>query len=231
MSAAVTVSPGPVPTWGPRDVPVPYVARWSSEQCGARGITVRADGAGLCYRDEQRGDRDRHGVLWVRAPQTPGEGRPDFRGMHPLRQRRAVEGLLCQVCSSPADRDRHGWLFLLPRTGADPEGSLCTKPPLCRRCVHLALRHCPRLTDAIALRVRKPRMWGVFGDAFAPGPDGRLRHVPSHGYLPYGDTATPWFLAVQLVLELRGVRNVALPKCPSTPLLRTAPGAVSRAGA
>ena len=211
-SAAVTPAPVPMTTWGPHELPVPYVARWSSEPCSARGIAVRADGTGLCYLDERHRDRDRHGVLWTRTPQTPGEGRPHYRSMHPVRQHRAVQGLLCQVCSGPADRDRHGWLFLLPRTGAEPEGSLCAKPPVCEGCVRLALRHCPHLGDAVALRVRKPRVWGVFGDAYVPGPYGRVRRVPSHGYLAYGDTAAPWFLAVQLVLELRGVRHVSLPQ-------------------
>jgi hypothetical protein len=69
---------------------------------------------------------------------------------------------------------------------------------------HLALRHCPELTDPVAVRVRKPRIWGVLGDQYAPtGPSGGITHLPTDGYLPYGHaTAARWFVASQLVLEL-----------------------------
>ena len=212
MPAATTAVPARPLTWGPHEVPVPYVVRWSSERVSARGVTVRADGSGLSYEDERPADRDAHGVLWAREPHTPGEGRPNYRSMHSSRQRSVVRTLSCQVCGGRADRNGQGWLFILPRTDADPEGSLCTKPPMCTPCSKLALRHCPHLADAIALRVRKPRVWGALGDVYVPtGPDRRVRCIPSHGYLAYGDAAAPWFLAAQLVLELRRVRRAALP--------------------
>ncbi|MDT3400592.1 hypothetical protein RKE29_28985 [Streptomyces sp. B1866] len=80
---------------------------------------------------------------------------------------------------------------------------LCPKPPVCVACADTALRHCPHLTAPVAVRSRKPRPRGVYGDCLLPGPDGRLLRVPSDGYLPYGHRDSRWFLATQLVLELR----------------------------
>ncbi|PJE95637.1 hypothetical protein CUT44_21960 [Streptomyces carminius] len=195
--------------WGPKKVPVPYVAAWSAETVSVAGaLTVRPGGAGLAYRDEVPGDRDRHGVLWARMSRSPGQGRPDFRKLHSHRQRRAMLGLLCQVCGGTADRTARGWLFALPRPDPErrspgwPEGALSTKPPLCRPCAALAVRHCPHLADPVAIRVRKPRVWGVFGGLVTPAPDGRLTSASGDGHLPYGHRAAPWFLASQLVLEL-----------------------------
>ncbi|MDT3398751.1 hypothetical protein RKE29_19230 [Streptomyces sp. B1866] len=179
-------------------------------------MTIRPDGAGLAYRDERPQDRDRHGVLWVRLTEAPGEGRPDFRTMHAARQRRVMLDRLCQVCGGPADRTSQGWLFLLQRPGQDewspdwPEGSLCTKPPVCRACAALAVRHCPHLTDPVAVRCRKPRVWGVFGGFCTPGPDGRLTPSPDDDYLPYGHRHARWFVACQLVLELTRCTQASL---------------------
>jgi hypothetical protein len=215
--AARTAAPARLPTWGSRDLPVPYAAPWTGETFNARTLTIRADGSRLCYRDEKPADRDQHGVLWARRRQAPGDGRPKFGAMHPVRQRRAMRALLCQVCGSPASRTSRGWLFVMPGSpGSDVEGSLCTKPPICEPCAQLALRHCPHLTDSLAVRVRKPRIWGVLGDQYAPaGPEGGITHIPTDGYLPYGQ-ATParWFLASQLVLELTRCTRVAIPGRP-----------------
>ncbi|MDT0305806.1 hypothetical protein RM780_02355 [Streptomyces sp. DSM 44917] len=190
--------------WGPGGLPVPYAAAWSAEKRAlpvARALTVRPGGAGLAYRDERPGDRDRHGVLWARMAEAPGEGRPDFRALHSVRQREAMLRRLCQVCGGPAERTSRGWLFLMQRPEGEPEGMLTTKPPVCRPCAGLAARHCPRLTDPVAVHCRKPRVWGVFGGFLAPAPGGRFASSED-GHIPYGDPAAPWFLASQLVIEL-----------------------------
>ncbi len=177
------MSAGSVVSWGPNNVPVPYAAAWSAERPAVKGLTVRADGAGLAYVNETPLDRDRHGVLWARHREAPGEGRPEFRTMHSVRQRRAMFGMLCQVCGGPADRTSRGWLFLLQDPGpagrpADwPEGALCTKPPVCRPCASLAARHCPHLTAPVAVRSRKPRVWGVFGGRRGWGGRSRRRRA------------------------------------------------------
>lgn len=208
--------PAPPLTWGPRALPVPYAARWSGESAGRSGrLIVRP--RGIAYRDEVADDRDRNGVLWCRVGHAPGEGRPDYKSMHPRRQREAMLHRLCQVCGGPADQNGKGLLFLLPRSDAvgdggatdDVEGSYTTKPPICLPCAGVALRHCPHLTEPLFVRSRKPRVWGVFGDLFTPA--GTL--APSEGagsYLPYGHLATPWFLASQSVAQLDRCTRVTL---------------------
>ncbi|RKN38330.1 hypothetical protein [Streptomyces hoynatensis] len=204
-------------TWGPKGLPVPYVARWSGEPVTAGGrLTVRPDGRGLAYRDETPADRDRHGVLWARMVHAPGAGRPDYRVMHPARQRRAMGERLCQVCGREAGRTGKGWLFLMRRPEAGdevpgwPEGLLCRKPPVCAPCAEVATRHCPHLEPPVFVRCRKPRVWGVFGGAFTPGPRGGLV-AGEDGYLPYGHPAAPWFLGNQLVVELTRTTRVPEP--------------------
>ncbi|RKN39503.1 hypothetical protein [Streptomyces hoynatensis] len=204
-------------TWGPRRLPVPFVAKWSGEEVVVGGaLRARPDGGGLAYRDEARGDRDRHGVLWARVTEAPGDGRPDFRVMHPVRQRRAFLERLCQVCGGPADRDAKGRLFVLRRpTAAEavsgwPEGLLCTKPPVCVPCADTAARLCPHLDEPVFVRVRKPRVWGVFGGFFLPRSGGGLA-AGEDDYLPYGHRQAPLFLANQLVAELTRVVRVSGP--------------------
>ncbi|GAA2135152.1 hypothetical protein [Streptomyces synnematoformans] len=172
-------------------------------------------GPSVPVRAERTLDRDRHGVLWARLAEAPGVGRPDFRSLHSHRQRRAMLGMLCQVCGAPAGRTARGWLFLLQLPGPGeppahwPGGGLSAKPPVCVPCARLALRHCPRLTDPLAVRVRKPRVWGVFGGLITPDAGGTLVQSPTDEHLPYGHPATRWFLASQLVVELRRCRSTA----------------------
>jgi hypothetical protein len=210
-------------TWGPRKTPVPYVAIWSGEMgATGRNLTVRPDGTGLCYRDESPADRDQHGVLWARARRAVGDGRPNFRRQHPTRQRQAMRSLLCQVCGGPASRTSRGWLFLMPdQDGSEGPDSLwdgrdlwCTKPPICEPCIPPAIAHCPHLKDPVAVRSLRPRIWGVYGDQYAPTGGGRgLTCLETDAYLPYGQlpNAARWFLATQLVFELNRCTRVPLP--------------------
>jgi hypothetical protein len=191
--------------WG--SLPVPYARQWSGEKVSVGGALV-VEARGLAYRDERAEDRDRHGVLWARLEGRPGEGRPDFGGMHPARQREVVLGMRCQVCGGEASRNSKGWLFLFPEgehSGADrlPEGMLTTKPPVCVPCARFALRHCPHLRGCAVARVRKPHVWGVYGQLLAPGVEGEC-------HLPYGHKALPWLLATQMLLELNGTSRTSL---------------------
>ncbi|WP_158920366.1 hypothetical protein [Streptomyces sp. NBRC 109706] len=195
--------PEHVTTWGPRRLPVPYAAHWSGERPYGQGVMIRPDSAGICYGDETPADRDTFGVLWARMRQAPGEGRPDFPSMHPMRQRQVQAERLCQVCGETASHTREGWLFLMNHDGSDIyEGAKTTKPPVCLRCAALATRHCPHLTDPVGVRSRRPKLWGVFGTIYTPTPTACLRPHHDH-HLPYGDRALNWFLASQLVVELK----------------------------
>lgn len=89
---------------------VPYIVQWSEERDCSPELTVRQNGDGVGYADETPGDRDAHGVLWRQVTGRRGQGRPLFGSVHPLRQRRAMRRLLCQVCGRPADRDERGVL-------------------------------------------------------------------------------------------------------------------------
>ena len=207
MSAPPTTPVLPL-TWGRNNLPVPYAAAWSEERPSVgKVLTTHPSGTGLAYRDEAPTDRDRHGVLWARMAEAPGEGRLDFSSLHSNQQRRNMFNMLCQVCGGLASRTSRGVLFLLPRPDTDDElndraeGALSTKPPLCEPCADLATRHCPHLTDPLFVRSRKPRIWGVFGGIFTPTANGLLPS-PSSDYLPYGHPAASWFLASQLVIEL-----------------------------
>ena len=196
-------------TWGPREIPVPYVADWTGESVNCAGMTVRPDGSGLCYRDEQPSDRDYRGVLWARMTYAPGEGAPRFPLMHPARQRRAMEKLLCQVCGGPSSKTNRGWLFLLPSGPVDDVRT--TKPPICEPCAVLAMRHCPHLTDPIAVRVRRPRVWGVYGDMWALRSGALVTRDDGDGFMQYGHANARWFLATHLVLDLDRCTRVPLP--------------------
>ncbi len=194
-------------TWGPRHLPVPYAAYWSGEGSYGRRVMMRPDGAGIWYPDETRADRDAFGVLWARVTDEPGQGRPEFSALHPARQRRAQAERLCQVCGKVASHTRDGWLFLMTGDDEDDadawEGSLSTKPPICLPCAALATRFCPHLAHPLGVRARRPKIWGAFGTLFIPTPDARIRAHPDDQYLPYGHRASRWFLASQLVVELK----------------------------
>lgn len=218
MRSASPIQPASPLTWGRNRLPVPYVAAWTTETPSVGGaLTIRPRGGGLAYRDEEPADRDRHGVLWSRVPHAPGVGKPDFRVMHPGRQRRAMLHRLCQVCGGPASHTSRGWLFLTQRpestelSAAWPEGALSAKPPVCESCAHLAVRYCPHLTDPVLLRVRKPRVWGVFGGFLMPTGSGRLASFPADDCLSYGHPAACWFLASQLLVELTRCAEASVP--------------------
>jgi hypothetical protein len=134
---------------------VAYITTWSGERPLSTKVIERP-GRGIAYADETLTDRDDHGVLWRRVPSRPGDGRPQFGQVHPLRQRRAMRRLLCQVCGHPADQSDLGTLWLVPDYRDDwptwPEHMACTEPPICRPC---APNFHPRLPMA-AQRPRRP---------------------------------------------------------------------------
>lgn len=183
----------------------PYVATWSAEQ-DLPSRLVELPGCGVAYEDELLADRDAHGVLWQRAAVRPGVGRPEFGKVHPLRQRRAMRRLLCQVCAGPADRNDSGVLWLMRDFRDDwphwPEGMGAVEPPVCMPCVELSLRLCPALRrGAVAVRVGECEIVGVRGAVYRRGEVGR---VPARAaILAYDDPEVRWIVATALVRELR----------------------------
>jgi hypothetical protein len=180
---------------------VPYIANWSSED---DTTPVIASPTGIGYADEHPLDRDTHGVLWSRFRTTPGQGEPQYDSLHPLRQRRAMRRLLCQVCAAPADHNEDGTLWVLN----DGRGTWSNwpvsidnaQPPVCRRCARLAIRSCPALhRNWIALRAHS-HVTGVFGDHFTPTPNGLRR--TSNTVHTYDQPGGRWIQAGQLVRVL-----------------------------
>lgn len=140
---------------------VPYITAWSGEAFVSPHLVWRDRGIG--YADERPGDRDEFGVLWRRGTSSPGKGRPRYGVVHHGRQRRAMGGLLCQVCARPTrpEATEDGVLFVLGRREAAPWPApiVTTRPPLCLRCATDSVA----LGDHVAVRCRAPRLYGVSG--------------------------------------------------------------------
>jgi hypothetical protein len=180
---------------------VPYITEWSGERYPKPRIVARGRW-GIGYAKERRGDRDHRGVLWTRVTAAPGDGRPRFRQVHPLRQRQAMRRLLCQVCGGPADRDERGVLWLLGEAHKGWAGSEVTgQPPVCLDCAVVASRACPHLRgNALAMRVGHAPIESVAGILHGPGPDGPRRLGAAT--LPYTDPRIGWLQGFQLMRGL-----------------------------
>jgi hypothetical protein len=165
---------------------------------------IGVSGVGIRYADETARDRDEHGVLWVRAPSLRGIGLPRFGAVHPLRQRRAMRELLCQICARPADRSGQGMLWLLPDHRGDwrgwPDDMGNSYPPLCLPCARLSVRTCPHLRRGwVAVRAHS-RVAGVLGAVHQPGVGAREAIEPA--VVAYSHRRIRWTLAGQLVRTL-----------------------------
>jgi hypothetical protein len=190
---------------------VPYITAWSSER--GRPVTLVTRGSGLGYADEVPYDRDRYGILWRRVGISPGKGRPTFGTVHSIRQRRAMQRVLCQVCSDIMKDDPEGVLWLM---GTDeyeqdpwPAPIDTPHPPICLPCAELSIRACPFLrTQYTALRVTGYHLSAVYGALHQPGPLGpEPIDVCS---VALDDPRTRWMQASQLLTRLTEYRIVDL---------------------
>jgi hypothetical protein len=186
---------------------VPYVASWTGETSTFPTMTNRT-GGGIAYGDETLVDRDEWDVLWVRTASRIGVGRPLYKSLHPLRQRRAMLRLLCQVCAQPAGRTEQGNLWLLPAQGGVSverlEDAPVTMPPVCVACARLSVLMCPALRSAyVAVRAHS-RVCGVSGVRFELGLRGPqpIAHDDPDRVFDYRDPIILWVLATQRVRSL-----------------------------
>jgi hypothetical protein len=199
---------------------VPYItSRVGEEACSALLLSPRRGEDGrlqLAYLDEGPGDRDTRNVLWGRVSQNRGldqfpEGSPQWKLVHPSRQRECMLFLRCQVCVQSAKGvttvqrpDRAGALFL-ETAGPDLGRSIHTaQPPVCVEHAHEAAQRCRHLVREghVALLATRFRLHGVLGTPYCWTPTG-VRALPgSDDPVPYGDPRLRWFLASQLVREL-----------------------------
>jgi hypothetical protein len=207
-NAIPTPCPGPRDPYDPRafggGAIVPYVGAWTGEETLPAQVVQRTRGIG--YADETLADRDEAGVLWLRMASRIGVGRPLFTQLHPLRQRRTMRRLLCQVCTRPADRTEQGVLWLLPGEPGQqppwPEGMVTVQPPLCLPCARTSIRMCPALRQHhVAVRAHAP-LCGVTGLRYRRG-----RREPQPIDEPtlvfdYNDPRIAWIQAIQLARSL-----------------------------
>lgn len=154
---------------------VPYIGTWTGEKrCG---LQFGWRGERLGYIDETPFDRDQWGVLWQRYSLAIGVGRPLYTHVHPLRQRRVMSQLLCQVCAQAADHNEEGTLWLLPAEEAASfdasDGLMIKHPPLCLSCARISVRVCPGMRpNYVAVRAHSA-VCGVIGTVYRP-----LDHEP-----------------------------------------------------
>ncbi|TDQ00642.1 hypothetical protein [Labedaea rhizosphaerae] len=198
--------------------PVPYVAMWSAEEV-QQGPLVETR-QGIAYADESSVDRDHYGLLWSRVTSRQGVGEPRYRQMHPLRQRRAMNRLLCQVCAGPADHNDDGTLWLVPDQPplwpGWPERSQTTQPPLCMRCARIAVKACPSLKPGyIAIRAHS-FVSGAWGGLYRTGWPQRPPILTEACTLNLGNPSLRWLQADQLARELVGCKLADLDRPAAT---------------
>lgn len=192
---------------------VPFTTRWDTEEDLPFNVVLRR-GGGIAYADEIASDRDARGVLWNRTYSRPHHGRPLFGEVHSLRQRRVMRRLLCQVCGGSADQNSDGVLWLLPDHREDwtnwPDAMGNVEPPICRPCVRVSLRLCPRLRrdGGAAIRVREYPIVGVRGALYENR--GTTPAMIDDAVVAFDDPAIQWIRAVGLIRQLHGCRIVPI---------------------
>jgi hypothetical protein len=127
----VATLPGVI-RWG--QLPVPYVAAWSSETAVRIAPDPLLGKRPALFRDGRR-----------------GAGRPLFGRMDEARTRAVVCRRLCQVCAQPLREA--GYVVDVPY-GTSNGHPLVHEPPTCRRCFEVSVALCP----GIARMASKPRV-------------------------------------------------------------------------
>ncbi|MEU0120548.1 hypothetical protein ABZ114_02440 [Streptomyces albidoflavus] len=204
---------------------VPYITQREGEYGGLESeltLSMNAFGAvRLAYQDETPADRGPRGELWARCSQSLNAagkptGRPQWRMVNPARQREAMEQLRCQVSFCPAETDQ-GYIFLAGNSeGASHragEPVRTAQPPVCLKHLRPSIELCPHLRKGhIAFRARATSPWGVIGTRYRLTATG-LEPLPADdddAPVAYGHPQSGWFLASQLIRELRDYEVVNL---------------------
>ncbi|MGW0778305.1 hypothetical protein ACWD01_32810 [Streptomyces sp. NPDC002835] len=206
---------------------VPYITAREGED-GELLAALRASFGGdgrsrLGYWNETVEDRGPRGELWGRCSQNLGpdrlpQGRPSWRMVHPTRQRETMMKLLCQVCIGPTKvGDAH--LFLDTARLTQPNKPILTAhPPVCPTHAQAAVEQCPNLRRGhTVLLVQRAPLYGVIGTPYQWSAGG-LQALPGDDEpLPFTSPMLPWFLASQLVREIRDYTVVDLNDLDSLP--------------
>lgn len=203
---------------------VPYITSRRGEYGELESeLTLSMDTFGrtrLAYHNETQDDRGPRGELWARCAQTLDAsgrptGKPQWRLVHPARQREAMRQLQCQIGFCPAETP-DGYLFLAGAGGKPhrPGKPVRTaQPPVCLAHARPSVEQCKHLREQghVAFLARATTMWGVIGTRYRFTVNG-LEPLPAQDDepLPYDHPQLGWFLASQLVRELRDYDVVSL---------------------
>ncbi|GAA3885790.1 hypothetical protein [Streptomyces lannensis] len=204
---------------------IPFVTQREGEEAAPNNLFLEKTAVRqhrLRYQDEDPRDRDHRGVLWARCSLNPVDGRlqptgaPQWKLMHPLRQRLTMQAMRCQVCAQPA-KTPLGYFFLAGPHDIDTSEPpvLTSQPPVCAKHVRVAIRLCPHLRrDTTVFLARSAPLYGVLGVVYGYGygyGQGGVHVVACpDSPLPYGHPNLDTFLASQLVRRLTIYRVVGL---------------------
>ncbi|MFI5753119.1 hypothetical protein ACIBBE_46655 [Streptomyces sp. NPDC051644] len=200
---------------------VPYItAREGEEPESHLALRATFDSAGrsaLGYWDETQEDRDPRGVLWGRCSQLIGRdgipsGRPQWRLIHPARQRETMTRLSLSDLRRPYQNTGG-----LPVPGTRCQrrsaawGLRTAQPPVCLAHLRAAVEQFPRLQEGYtALMVRSAPLYGVIGTPYQWTAQGIQALAGNDTPVPYRTSELRWFLGSQLVRCLQGFTVVDL---------------------
>lgn len=170
--------------------------------------------AGVHYADpaQDRLHRDLD-TLWEQCTGTPTGPPQHTAELHPARQKKAMEELLCGGCQAPAARHSDGMTWVLPLYDDTPpanwDGIHTTIPPMCTPCANTAPQWYPRLREGhVELHVREADHIGVHGTLY-PRPDHPETPDP-HALVPYNSPDLPFIVARHVVRELHRTTLIRL---------------------
>ncbi|MFJ8754594.1 hypothetical protein ACIREO_35560 [Streptomyces sp. NPDC102441] len=201
---------------------VPYVTQRVGEEAAPDNLVLLPSrgsrGRGsyrLFYADEETGlDRDLRQVLWARVSFNPYDrrqhptGAPEWKLMHPFRQRISMEALRCQICMASATTPL-GTIFLAGAHDYERKEPplLTNQPPVCPKHVRTATALCAHLKeDPVVFLATSAPMYRVLGMLYGLV-NGQVQVVTQPKEpLPYGHPDLPTFLASQLVRRMARFR-------------------------
>ncbi|MEV0616890.1 hypothetical protein AB0I81_26465 [Nonomuraea sp. NPDC050404] len=199
---------------------VPYITAYSEEALSHPLMFVpdpgATDGRRLSYADAVREDFQ-FGVLWARHGLHRG-GRPEWKMVNSIRQRRCMMHLLCQVCgrSAAEPNGRIPWLVADDLDDDPAVKGYTNAPPTCAACAPESVAACPRLRQgATVYTAGRAEPYGVLANVLRPS-RGKIITVERHRVIPLDAFhLLEYALAVQLVVTLDDLQPASLPSARS----------------